>query len=84
MEFQGGPNNQNNTDEVEQRWKMHSSWFQNVLLQSKSNQNKNSHVDKCKRTRSPEINPELCGLLIFYKGTKNIQWKRNTLVNKQF
>ena len=58
---------------------MHSSWFQNVLLQSKSNQNKNSHVDTCKRNRRPEINPELCGLLIFYKVPEHSMEKEYSL-----
>jgi hypothetical protein len=33
-------------------------------------------VDQTNRTKNPEINPHTYGLLIFDKGTKTIQWKK--------
>ena len=34
------------------------------------------------RTESPEINPSLCGQLIFDKGGKSIKWSRKSLFHK--
>ena len=31
---------------------------------------------------TPEMDPQLCGQLIFNKAGKNIQWKKDSLFNK--
>ena len=56
--------------------KINSQWIKDLNVRPETIKLLEENIGKWNKIECPEINPCICGYLIFDKGSKNIQWGR--------